>query len=92
MGIRHLDYGTENGHYAAVAENLIAVLGEHLSKEGPWTEEMAAAWQEALTAIASIMIDAADHPENYTEELANAGYDAKGYRHDSVKDWELPAA
>jgi hemoglobin-like flavoprotein len=40
MGIRHLKYKTENAHYPAVAENLIAVLGEHLGKEGEWTEEM----------------------------------------------------
>src|SRR6185295_2492783 len=39
MGIRHLKYKTENSHYTAVSENLIAVLSEHLSKEGEFTEE-----------------------------------------------------
>jgi methyl-accepting chemotaxis protein len=48
MGLRHVEYGTQSGHYEAVAENLVAVLGKHLSAEGEWTSEMQSAWQEAL--------------------------------------------
>jgi methyl-accepting chemotaxis protein len=89
MGIRHIAYGTENGHYAAVGENLIAVLKEHLSVEGEWTEAMEQAWSEALTAVSDIMIQAADNPELYSGELNAAGFNADGFRPDTNKSWEL---
>jgi methyl-accepting chemotaxis protein len=38
MAIRHLKYGTEPAHYPAVSENLQAVLKEHLSVEGQWSQ------------------------------------------------------
>lgn len=89
MGIRHLAYKTENAHYGAVAENLLAVLEEHLSKEGEWTEAMKESWSEALTTIAQIMIEAADNPENYTSELAEKGYKPDGFRNDALAPWQL---
>jgi hemoglobin-like flavoprotein len=92
MGIRHIAYKTENAHYGAVAENLVAVFAEHLSKEGEWTDEIKANWEEALQIIASVMIDAAEHPEQYKEELAAAGYLADGFKSGNSKPWELPVA
>jgi len=89
MGARHIAYKTEEEHYAAVAENLLAVLAEHLSIEGDWTEEMQNNWQEALTVVSNVMIDAAKHPEQYRDELQKAGYQADGFRADSKKPWEL---
>ncbi len=89
MGIRHVAYGTEEGHYAAVAENLMAVLEEHLRVEGDWTDAMRAAWQEALQAVSAIMIDAARRPEEYAPELLAAGYGLDGFRVDTDKPWEL---
>jgi methyl-accepting chemotaxis protein len=89
MGIRHLKYKTENGHYAAVGENLVAVLAEHLSKEGQWTEEMSAAWTEALNIVSAIMIEAANNPAAYTDELKRAGFDANGLRIDNAQPWKL---
>lgn len=90
MGIRHNAYGTQDGHYAAVGENLIAVLGEHLSVEGEWTEAMAEAWAAALQVVSGVMIDAAGHPEKYSEELATAGFKPDGFRGDTIKPWDLP--
>lgn len=89
MGIRHLKYKTENAHYPAVAENLVAVLGEHLSKEGEWTEEMKQNWEMAMDTISQVMIEAADSPEKYTIELQNAGYQADGFKANNPKPWEL---
>lgn len=92
MGIRHLKYKTENAHYPAVAENLLAVLNEHLSKDGEWTQEMHDAWAGALSAVATIMIDAADHPEKFTDEIKQAGYQADGFKTNDAKPWELSVA
>lgn len=89
MGIRHNSYKTEAGHYEAVAENLIAVLTEHLSKEGEWTEEMQANWAEALTVISGVMIDAAAHPEQYQADLMAAGYQGDGFKAGNSTPWVL---
>jgi methyl-accepting chemotaxis protein len=80
MGIRHLAYGTETGHYGAVGENLLAVMQAHLSKEGEWTPEMNDTWTEAVNTVAHVMIEAADHPENYLSEMTQAGYEPDGFR------------
>lgn len=92
MGIRHIAYKTESAHYGAVAENLVAVLAEHLSKEGEWTPEMKANWEAALQVISEVMIDAADHPEQYHAELAASGYQPDGFRSTGAKPWELASA
>jgi iron-sulfur cluster repair di-iron protein len=86
MGIRHVKYGTMNDHYTAVKENLLAVLNEHLSKEGEWTPAMHQAWDEALTNVASIMIDGANHPEAYRDEMVAAGYQPDGFKA-TGKEW-----
>lgn len=87
MAIRHLKYGTENAHYDAVAENLVAVLGEHLSKEGKWTEEHKQAWEEALKVVNGIMIDAASNPEKYKADLEAHGFQADGFRSSGPEPW-----
>lgn len=93
MGIRHLEYKTEAAHYPAVQENLVAVLGEHLSVEGKWTDEMRKNWEIALETISNIMIEAANNPEKYKAELELAGYQPDGFRkNNTVKPWELPTA
>lgn len=89
MGIRHTSYGTQEGHYAAVGENLLSVLQEHLSVEGEWTPEMQTAWAEALTVVAEVMIDAANNPSKYQHELLEAGYLPNGFRVNSDAPWEV---
>ena len=52
MGIRHLSYQTQDAHYPAVKENLLAVLEEHLAIEGEWTDAMAGStfrWPKRIT-------------------------------------------
>lgn len=89
MGIRHLKYKTDNAHYAVVGENLVAVLGDHLSKEGEWTEEMQTTWQEALGFVSQLMIEAANNPQIYTDELAKAGFEANGFSKRNPEPWKL---
>ena len=90
MGVRHLKYKTENGHYAAVGENLVVVLGEHLSVEGAWTEEMKSTWEEALSFVSGVMIEAANDPAKYESELASAGFGPNGFSKTNSEPWKLP--
>jgi hypothetical protein len=46
-------------------------------------------WKEALQVISDVMIDAQAHPEKYTEELSEAGYQADGFKLGNSKPWEL---
>lgn len=91
MGIRHLKYKTEQAHYPAVAENFVAVLGEHLSQEGEWTEEMKQNWEAAMDTVSNVMIEAANSPEQYAKELVAAGFQEDGFKASNSKPWELPA-
>lgn len=87
MGIRHVRYGTRPEHYPAVAENLLAVLEEHLSAEGEWTPQMRAAWSQALEVVAQVMVDAANNPEAAEASLSAAGYQPDGFRADTQTPW-----
>ncbi|MCA9840533.1 MAG: hypothetical protein KC475_00320 [Cyanobacteria bacterium HKST-UBA03] len=89
MGIRHLQYKTEVAHYPAVQENFVAVLGEHLSQEGEWTDEMEQNWNAAMETVSNIMIEAANQPEQYKEEMLQAGYLPNGFKVNNSKPWEL---
>ncbi len=62
MSARHIAYQVENRHYGAICENLLAVLGEHLSKEGDWTSEMRFTWNDALASVSKTMVKAAERP------------------------------
>lgn len=89
MGIRHIQYGTQAAHYPAVQENLVAVLAEHLSVEGAWTPEMKENWETALQVVSDVMIQAAENPENFEAELAQAGYRSNGNRIGKGDSWVL---
>lgn len=89
MGIRHLKYKTENAHYEAVGENLVAVLGDHLAKEGKWTDEMKTTWQTALGFVSQVMIEAANDPVKYKDELSKAGFEADGFSKRTQEPWKL---
>lgn len=89
MGIRHLQYKTEAAHYPAVQENFAAVLGEHLSQEGEWTDEMKQNWEAAMETVSNIMIEATNHPEQYKDELMQAGYLPNGFKVNKSTSWEL---
>lgn len=89
MGIRHLKYQTENAHYPAVAENLIAVLREHLTVEGDWTDEMETVWKDALEFVSEVMIEAANEPARFAGELSAAGYQPDGFCRHNSEPWIL---
>lgn len=89
MGIRHLKYKTEASHYPAVGENLLAVLAEHLSVEGEWSPEMQDCWQSALTFVSNTMIEAANDPDRFKNELNEAGYLADGFKAKDNEPWKL---
>lgn len=87
MAIRHLKYGTKNAHYAAVKENLLAVLEEHLTKEGTFGPELQNAWSEALDVVNSVMIEAASNPQDYRDDIIKAGYQADGFKANDPQPW-----
>ncbi|WP_439120094.1 globin domain-containing protein [Marivita sp.] len=58
LGAQHVEYGAEPGHYTAVAETLVECLARAVGPD--WTEDHAAAWNDALTFIAQTMLDGAD--------------------------------
>ena len=57
MGGRHVGYGVQPGHYAAVKENLLAVLAEFAGEA--WTPQVNQAWSEALSLVNTIMLEGA---------------------------------
>ncbi|MBF9073949.1 flavohemoprotein [Streptacidiphilus sp. NEAU-YB345] len=58
LGRDHRKFGTENAHYDAVGECLLASLARFA---GPaWTADAARAWTLAYTTVAQVMMSAAD--------------------------------
>lgn len=55
MGQRHLAYGAEPAHYAAVREVLLATLRQHAG--AAWTEQLDADWRGAINSVAKVMIE-----------------------------------
>ncbi len=64
LGKRHAELGVTRPIYSAVAECMIAAMSEIGGDR--WTDAMTEAWQEALGAIAGIMLD------GYPEEAAES--------------------
>jgi hemoglobin-like flavoprotein len=54
LGAKHAAWGVTEPMYGAVAECMIAAMEELGGSE--WTAEMTAAWTEALTAVAGLMV------------------------------------
>jgi chemotaxis signal transduction protein/hemoglobin-like flavoprotein len=61
LGRRHVAYGAEPAHYEAVGTVLIETLGEIAGDL--WTDELRDAWSDAVTLVATVMIDAASAVE-----------------------------
>ena len=74
LGERHKNYGAEPAHYQAVAEVLLDVMAEFGGDL--WTNEVAAAWENALTQIATMMMNNDDLTED--TEMAGANSAEKG--------------
>ena len=61
LGRRHVAYGAEPAHYEAVGTVLVETLGDIAGDL--WTDELRDAWADAVTLVASVMIDAAAEVE-----------------------------
>ncbi len=57
MGVRHNDYGVEPQHYDSVGAALLWTLEQGLGED--YTPEVADAWTETYTTLATVMKDAA---------------------------------
>ncbi len=62
LGKRHQDIGAVAAHYDAVAEVLLGVMEEFAGDL--WTPEVADSWQQALTVIATVMLEAYEEQED----------------------------
>ncbi len=61
LGKRHQGYGALAEHYPLVAETLLSVMAEFAGEL--WTDQVAAAWQDALNAVAELMLSAYEKQE-----------------------------
>lgn len=61
LGTRHVKYGVLPQHYPLVGNSLLKTLAS-LTGEA-WTPEVKQAWEDAYTAIATVMLDGADYPD-----------------------------
>lgn len=61
LGRRHVAYGAEPAHYEAVGTVLVETLGEIAGDV--WTDELRDAWSDAVSLVATVMIDAASQVE-----------------------------
>jgi len=62
LGLRHVTYRVQPGHYTSMNEAIIWALAESLGDQ--FTDSMRQAWEKALAAMTNIMLAAADsfHP------------------------------
>ena len=70
MGERHEAYGAEPAHYTAVADTLLDVMAEFAGEL--WTTDVQNAWQGALNAIATTMLNAYGNSEDTDMANTNA--------------------
>jgi len=62
LGAKHAEWGVTEPMYGAVLECMISAMEETGGEE--WTPEMSAAWTEALTAVAGLMLAGAPEEES----------------------------
>lgn len=57
LGVRHMNYGVEDAHYAIVGDCLLETFAHFFGAQ--WTPELKAQWTEAYGVISSVMMEAA---------------------------------
>ncbi|HEY4027883.1 MAG TPA: globin domain-containing protein [Candidatus Dormibacteraeota bacterium] len=67
LGSRHAEYGVTEEMYGWVAEALLAALARVAGDD--WTPDVEAAWGDALTAIATLMLAAQTSPARRIESF-----------------------
>jgi len=68
LGRRHAGYGVRESHYATVGEALLWTLEQGLGEA--FTPDVRAAWTEAYTTLATVMIEAAQVENETAVEAA----------------------
>jgi hemoglobin-like flavoprotein len=63
LGAYHVTKGTLEEHYPLVGKALLQALEDYLGEA--WTPGVAKAWHEAYHLISDIMLEGADHAEDY---------------------------
>lgn len=72
LGARHQGYGAEPAHFGAVKSTLLGVMRDMAGRH--WTKDVDQAWNDALDAVASIMMGAYKN----TGDKQMQGGDSKG--------------
>lgn len=62
LGARHVGYGARPEHYPVVAEAMLASMAEIAG--AAWTQDVAAAWADALNLVATAMLEGAEEAES----------------------------
>lgn len=70
LGVRHLDYGVEDRHYALVGDTLLKTLAQGLGDA--FTAEVEIAWAMVYSLIAQTMLGAAHAAEAQRNACAGA--------------------
>jgi hemoglobin-like flavoprotein len=61
LGARHVKYGVLPEHYPMVGKTLLKTFSSYLKAD--WTLEVEQAWTDAYAAIASLMLEGAEYPQ-----------------------------
>lgn len=65
LGARHFQVGTLEAHYPMVGEALLETFAQYMGDD--WTPEVSSAWLEAYEAIAAVMLQGTQRPEEHLE-------------------------
>lgn len=63
LGAYHVGKGTLVEHYPYVGQALLQAFADYLGDD--WTPEVADAWKAAYKTISKIMLDGAEHPDDF---------------------------
>lgn len=63
LGAYHVTKGTLEEHYPLIGKALLQAFEEFLGAD--WTPDVAQAWLGAYQTISNIMLEGADHPDDY---------------------------
>jgi len=61
MGARHVGYGTKDEHYPLVLDTMVNAMSK--TAGDAWSDQYTKDWSDALTLVASIMIDGAHNAQ-----------------------------
>lgn len=75
LGVRHLDYGVREDHFALVGESLLWTLEQGLGDA--WNASLKTAWSEAYGLLSMTMIAAMSDARGAREPIPVAGFMSK---------------